>query len=147
MTWRRQHSQLTSATPAQLWERWTRTELWQVDDPGVQWAQLDGPVAVGTTGVVKNHGTPAQRFELTRVEHERAMDLVIRLPLATLSITHDLRSDAGDVRITHGVVLDGPLHRVYAAVLGASLARGLPTVVRRITAGALQDGPQSGVRP
>jgi len=137
MTWSRHHSQLTTATAAQLWARWTDAASWQVDDPGVEWAQIDGPLAVGTAGVVKDHGMPAQKIEFTRVEHERAMDFVIKLPLATLTITHDMEPTGEGMRTTHGVVLDGPLHRLYAALVGASLARGLPVVVRNVTAGAL----------
>ena len=138
MTWSRHHSELTTATAAQLWERWTNVECWQIDDPGVAWAQIDGPLMVGATGVVKDHGAPPQKIEFSRVEHERAMDFVIRLPLATLSITHDMEPVGECMRTTHGVVFDGPLHRVYAALLGGKLARGLPTVVRNVTAGALQ---------
>lgn len=138
MTWSRNHSQLTTATPAQLWERWTDIRSWQLDDPGVDWAQIDGPPAVGIKGVVKNHGSPAQKIEFTRVEHERAMDFVIRLPLATLTITHDMEPVAEGTRTTHGVVIDGPLHRLYALAIGGTLARGLPAVVRNVTAGALQ---------
>ncbi|MGY5115582.1 hypothetical protein ACWC2H_06880 [Streptomyces sp. 900105755] len=138
MTWSRYHSQLTTATAPQLWERWTNAAYWQLDDPGVAWAQIDGPLTVGTTGVVKDHGTPAQKIEFTRVEHERAMDFVIRLPLATLTITHDMEPAGEGMRTTHGIVLDGPLHRLYAALLGGKLARQLPVVVRNVTAGALK---------
>jgi hypothetical protein len=137
MTWSRHHSQLTTATTSQLWERWTNAAYWQLDDPGVEWVQIDGPLAVGTTGVVKNHGSPRQKIEFTRVEHERAMDFVIRLPLATLTVTHDMEPVPEGTRTTHGLVLDGPLQRVYATLIGGNLARGLPVVVRNVTAGAL----------
>ncbi|TQS45060.1 SRPBCC family protein [Cryptosporangium phraense] len=140
MTWSRRHSQLTTATAAQLWERWTDLDSWPIDDPDVEWAQVGRAVAPGAIGTVKNHGTPAQKIEFTRVERERAMDFVIRLPLATLTITHDLEPAAGGIRVTHGVVLDGPLHQLYARVVGVKLARGLPVVVRNVTAGALQGG-------
>lgn len=137
MPWARRHSQLTTATPAQVWARWTDADCWHLDDPGVEWAQIDGPVREGTTGVVKNHGLPLQRFRFTRVAHERAMDFVIRLPLGTLTLTHDLEVLPEGTRVTHGVVLDGPAHPLHAAAVGAKLARGLPLVVRRVTAGAL----------
>ncbi|EXG80521.1 SRPBCC family protein [Cryptosporangium arvum] len=140
MTWSHRHSELTTATPAQLWTRWTTAGSWRIDDPGVEWARFDGAVVEGATGVVKTHGAPARTIEFTRVEPGRAMDFTIRLPLATLAITHDMEPAAGGTRTTHGVVLDGPLHRVYALLLGGTLARGLPTVVRNVTAGALRDG-------
>ncbi|WP_447646625.1 SRPBCC family protein [Nocardioides zeae] len=138
MTWTRRHSQLTTATTAQVWDRWTDPTTWQVDDPGVAWAQFDPAVREGATGTVKNHGTPPQRITFTRVEHERAMDFAIRLPLATLTVTHDVEPDGERTRLTHGVTIDGPLHRVYAMLVGRKLARGLPAVVRTVAAGALQ---------
>ncbi|HEY6794112.1 MAG TPA: hypothetical protein VI248_05470 [Kineosporiaceae bacterium] len=144
MTWSVHHSELTTATTAQLWDRWGDPGTWHLDDPAVEWAQFDGPLAVGTTGVVKNHGTPAQKITFTRVEHGRAMDFVVRLPFATLTITHDMEPALEGVRTTHGIVLDGPLHRLYAAVLGRKLARALPLVVRNVTAGALRSSATTG---
>jgi hypothetical protein len=137
MTWARQCTLLTTATPEQLWARWTTPEYWPADDPAVQWVVFDAPAATGATGKVKNAGSPAQRFRFTDVRVHDRMDLEIRLPLATLSITHAMQQTTAGLQITHGIVLEGPLAAVYGAALGRGLAAALPDVVRRVADGAL----------
>ena len=137
MTWSTHSTLVTTATPDRLWARWTGPEYWPADDPAVQWVAFDAPAATGVTGRVKNVGSPAQRFTFTDVRVNERMDLQIRLPLAQLSITHAMRETAAGTQATHGIVLDGPLAPLYAALIGRKLAASLPEVVRRVVDGAL----------
>jgi hypothetical protein len=137
MTWSRHCTLVTTATAEQLWARWTTPEYWPADDPAVQWVSFDAPVATGTTGRVKNNGSPAQRFRFTDVRVHQRMDLEIRLPLARLSITHALRETPAGLALTHGVELNGPLAGCYGLLLGRGLADELPAVVRRVADGVL----------
>ncbi|MCL8014940.1 hypothetical protein [Streptomyces sp. AS02] len=137
MTWSRHHTLVTTATPEQLWARWTTAEYWASDDPAVEWAAFDAPAATGVTGRVKNTGSPAQKFRFTDVRTHERMDFEIRLPFASLSVTHAMEVTGPGVASTHGIVIEGPLSGFYGAVLGARLAAGLPDVVRRVVDGAL----------
>lgn len=138
MSWTRSHTQLTTATTDQLWRRWINIDYWQLDDPDVEWARADGAPAQGITGVIKSHGAPAQKFVFTRVVPQRQMNFLFKLPLATMEITHDMRPADEGVATTHGVVIEGPLAPVYGFLVGRKIAAGLPGVVRRVTAGALE---------
>jgi hypothetical protein len=137
--WIREHTQITTATPAQLWARWTDAAAWAEDDPGVEWARFDGEPALGSTGRVKNHGTPAQRFTFTAWEPEHRMDCTIRLPLAALTITHTMKQTSRGLAATHGIRLSGPLHGLYGMLIGKQLAAGLPEVVGLVLAGAVRE--------
>lgn len=139
-TWSRSYTLHTTATPAQVWARWTDASTWAEDDPGVVWAAFDDAPRTGTGGRVKNPGTPAQRFEFTAVEHERRMDFVLRLPLARLSVEHLMEQEYAGLAVTHGVRIEGPLAPVYGVLVGRSLAAGLPEVVRTVVAAALATG-------
>lgn len=137
MTFTAEHSLVTTATPEQLWARWTDERYWGEDDPGVEWARFDAAPATGVTGRVKNHGTPAQRFVFTDVRTHQRMDFAIRLPFATLSITHQMAPENAGLRSTHGIVIEGPLSGIYGALVGRKLAGELPEVVRKVVDGAL----------
>jgi len=135
--WIREYTVHTTATPAQIWSRWLDAATWGQDDPGVVWAVFDDTPRTGTGGRVKNHGSPAQRFVFTAVEHERQMDFAIQLPLARLTIAHLMEPQSAGLAVTHGIRFDGPLARVYGTVIGRSLAAALPDVVRTVVAAAL----------
>lgn len=137
MTWTRTHTQLTSATEEQLWRRWTTAAYWPQDDPGVQWVRFDGEVRDGTTGTLKSHGAPASKLTFTRVVERKYMDFEIRLPLATMTITHTMEPVGDALACTHGVTISGPLTPVYARLVGRKLAAGLPDVVGQVTRAAL----------
>ncbi|WP_213815125.1 hypothetical protein [Glaciihabitans sp. dw_435] len=137
MTWTAQHTQLTTATADGVWRRWITPEFWGPDDPDTAWATFDAPAAPGVRGRVKALGSPVQRFTFTSVEPGHGMNFVISLPLAKLSFPHSMRETPAGLEVTHGVRLDGPLAGLYAIIIGRSLARGLPEVVRLVTAAAL----------
>jgi hypothetical protein len=137
MTWSRHHTLVTTATPEQLWKRWTIADYWPMDDPAVQWVSFDGPAATGVTGRIKNAGSPAQKFTFTDVRTYERMDFEIRLPFAQLSITHAMERTGAGLSSTHGIVIDGPLSGLYGAILGGRLATALPEVVRSVADGAL----------
>lgn len=137
MTWSASHSILTTVSEEQLWRRWTGASYWAMDDPNVEWARFEADPVNGTVGRLKNHGTPAQRFVFTDVRPYRRMDFAIALPLGRLSITHEISPIDGGLRATHGVVIEGPLERLYGQLVGRGIAEGLPQVVQRVIDGAL----------
>jgi len=139
VTFQAAHTRLTTASAEAVWKRWTTAADWSPDDPGTEWATFDGPVAVGTPGRVKSAGSPAQRFEFTRVEHLAVMDLTISLPGGRLGILHTMQQTPQGLSVTHGVLITGPLSGLYAAIVGRPLARELPEVVRLVTLHALEE--------
>lgn len=139
MTWHREYTQLTTATPEAVWKRWTTPTDWEVDDPDLRSAEFATPPRVSAVGRVTNHGTPTQRFTFTELRPLRSMDFSIALPGATLSFPHHMRPTPQGLSVTHGVRLEGPLSGLYGLIVGRGIARGLPTVVRLVTGNAVAE--------
>ncbi|WP_232547220.1 hypothetical protein [Propioniciclava soli] len=143
-----EHSAEAAVDPAVVWDRWTQVEHWPVDDPQVERATLNGPIAVGAVGQVKLAGGPRATFRFAQVDRMGGRFAIeCKLLLCTLRLEHELDRpdpDAPDVegqdapsqlcRITHRVVLTGPLARLWNRVIGAAMGRGLPTVVANVVA-------------
>ncbi|WP_150958233.1 hypothetical protein [Microbacterium testaceum] len=144
MTWRREYTHLTTATPEAVWKRWTTPADWAVDDPDLREATFAVPPRVGATGRVVNHGTPAQRFTFTELQPGVAMNFRIGLPGAVLSFPHSMRRTANGLSVTHAVEITGPLAAVFGPLVGRKIAAGLPAVVRLVTTNALADMAAEG---
>lgn len=146
MTWRREHTELTTASRDAVWRRWTTASAWVEDDPAVRSAELPPDLRVGSRGAVQDHGTPRQTTTFTRLVPGRAMEFAIALPLARMSFPHTMTETEHGLRVTHAVELRGPLAPLFAALVGRGIARGLPDVVRRVVTHALQ-APASATPP
>jgi hypothetical protein len=127
----------TTASPAEVWQRYVQVARWNEWDHGIETSALDGPFAVGTRGRLKPVGAPTSAFVLTRVEPNRAFaDRTVlphpRLPLATLAFEHELVPTGNRTRITHRVKIAGPLGPLFARLIGRKIASELPTAVRKL---------------
>ncbi|MCW2599689.1 MAG: hypothetical protein JWM02_1518 [Frankiales bacterium] len=134
MTWSTESTCETTATAQAVWDRWTTASSWSEDDASCQWATLEEPLKVGSKGKVRTTG-PAQNFTFTEVVPLKKMTFTISLPLAVLAFPHTLGagSSPSTVRVTHGIVITGPLAPVFGFLVGRKLARELPRVVRLVT--------------
>lgn len=140
--WTFEHTETTSATPAQLWARYTDPTRWPEWDHETERVTIDGPFAAGTTGTLKPVKGPKTKFRMLEVTPFEGFSDVSRLPLALLTFTHRLQKAADGTRFTHAVSITGPLAPVFARVIGANIAAGLPAAMRRL-AGLAEQPPAS----
>lgn len=134
--WSTEHSQRTTADPEAVWARYRDVASWSEWDEGIAWASLDGPFAVGATGRLKPKGGPATRFTVTEADPAVRFTDETRLPFTRLRFEHRLAPapDGGGTTVTHTVTIDGPLSPLFGRVVGRSIAKGLPSAVRRLAA-------------
>ncbi|MFN9215250.1 MAG: SRPBCC family protein [Gemmatimonadota bacterium] len=128
--WSREASAWTSATPEQVWARWTDVGHWSTWDASLRASALRGPFAVGSRGDLQPTSGPRASFILTDVVPHRAFSNRMRLPLATIDFVHtlDLGAD-GRTRITHRIEIDGPLGALFVRLIGRGAADTLPAAV------------------
>ncbi|MEP6462626.1 MAG: hypothetical protein ABJC62_04270 [Frankiaceae bacterium] len=55
----------STATPAAFFARWIDHDTWPEWSPDTEWVRLDGPVEVGTRGVLKPKGGPKAKFVIS----------------------------------------------------------------------------------
>ena len=78
----------STAPPTALFDRWADMATWPEWSTDTAWARLDGPFAVGTTGVLKPVRGPKTTFVIEELEPGRAYVDVSRLPGARLTFDH-----------------------------------------------------------
>jgi hypothetical protein len=132
MTWSFEHSATTSATPAQLWERYADPSTWPEWDHELEWVRVDGPFAAGTAGVLKPAGGPRTKFRVSEVTEQSSFTDVSSLPLAKMTFCHRIEPTPAGTRFTHAVTITGPLSPLFGRMIGrkivASLARAMQTL-------------------
>ncbi|MBS1893511.1 MAG: hypothetical protein JST59_19595 [Actinobacteria bacterium] len=128
MTWTRAFTTHTTASAESVWKRHVTAADWLVDDPRNKAASFASPPEVGATGTVTG-ATGKVKFTFTEVEPLRSMTQEFKLPGACLTLGHEFEPDAGGLRVTHTVSLDGPLAVLFIPIVGLPLARSRAEVV------------------
>ena len=139
MAWHFEHSAESAASGADAWQRYVDVEHWNAwSRGGVEWSRLDGPFEAGTTGTSKPPGFPASRFRLTAVEPERMFASESKLPGARLAFEHVIEPADGGVRIAHRADLEGPLAKLWGALIRRTIEKSLPDGVDRLASMAAE---------
>ncbi len=130
--WQFEHTEPTSATAEQLWAHYADPTSWPSWDHETAWVRVDGPMAVGTTGMLKPVNGPRVKFSFVEVHPLVGFTDVSRLPLARLTFAHRIEPVGGLNRITHTATVTGPLSALFGRVIGRKIAAGLPTAMRAL---------------
>jgi len=131
--WTFEHTETTSATPAQLWARYSKPETWPEWDHETAVATVQGPMAAGTHGTLKPVKGPTTPFTFTEVTPGVGFTDVSRLPFVRLIFDHHIEATTTGSRFTHRVTISGPLSPLFARVIGGTIAVGLPTAMQQLS--------------
>lgn len=132
MAWNFEHSATTSATPAQLWQRYVDPTTWPEWDHELDWVRVDGPFAAGTAGVLKPAGGPKTKFRVAEVTEQSSFTDVSSLPFAKMTFSHRIEPTAAGTRFTHAVTITGPLSPLFGRVIGRKIVTGLPHAMQTL---------------
>ncbi|WP_066903256.1 hypothetical protein [Millisia brevis] len=126
-----------SADPDAIWHRWSTPDLWPQDDPDTRAAFLEVPAAAGVSGWAQPRRGPRSALTVTRADQPSALDFRSSFPGATMSFEHELTPiDDTGYAMTHRLVFEGPLAGIWGRLIGASIARGFPSVMGSIVRNA-----------
>jgi len=137
-------SATSTAPPEAFFARWEDMDTWPEWDDAVAWTRLDGPFAVGTTGVLKPKGGPKVRFVIEVLEPGSEFTDVSSVPGARLRIRHLVAVGTdGRTRVDIEVTVDGPLAWLWAVTLGRSIASSTPEGLSKLVTAAESDAAAS----
>jgi hypothetical protein len=132
MSWSAEHELVAEATPAAIWSLWEDHRRWSEWNREIVSVRLHGPFAVGTRYTLRFRGSIPLRFVIVALAHEREFTDEGRIPGARMGHRRQIvPDDQGRVRIRNCVYIDGPLERVYGALIGARLRRDVRGFVER----------------
>lgn len=132
MAWTFEHTETTTATPAQVWACYRDTANWPAWDQDTAEVHLDGPFETGATATLRPAKGPKTTITFADVEPDVGFTNVSRLPLARMSFGHRIEPTPTGCRFTHTVAISGPLSPLFGKVIGKGVAAGLPTAMRTL---------------
>lgn len=109
----------STATPAAYFARWIDHDSWPQWSPDTQWVRLNGPVEVGTRGVLKPTGGPKAKFSISACTPGREYTDTTLLPGARLVFQHLVEPAATGCALDVRVTIDGPLAFVWSKIVGS----------------------------
>ncbi len=132
------------ARPEAVWAVWSDLALRPLWHPGLDWARVDGALAVGATGAWKPRRARPVRVRVAELVPGRRLVLegTHGPPVARGRYEHEVvPSAAGGSALTHGVRLTGPLARPIALLFGRALAVSATDEAARAVARLATDEP------
>jgi len=123
-----------SKAPAEaIWARWVDAEKWPEHNDALEWAKVEGPVAVGTRIVMKPKGSGKTSATITEIVPLRTFRTETKLPLARLCIEHEMSAlPSGGTRFTHRWTMSGPLSGLFWKLFGERASSSLPAMLDNI---------------
>src|SRR5688572_25821384 len=115
--WTFECSEVSAASPADVWALWSDPARWPEFDRGVVWARLDEPFAAGSTVVLKPRGGPKARVAIESADPARGFSTHAKLPLTHLRFEHSLAPAAdGGTRLASQIRVNGLLAPIVPRV-------------------------------
>jgi hypothetical protein len=130
--WTYDYTAETTAAPETIFDLFRDVTTWPRWNGGVEWMELDGPFAAGTTGTMKVPGEDPLRMRLVSVEEGKGFEDETEIPGAgvVVRVRHVLTGlDHGGTRITYGVTIDGPAAGTLGPAIGPGITADFPDVV------------------
>jgi hypothetical protein len=122
----------STASPDAYFARWIDHDSWPTWSPDTEWVRLNGPVSVGTHGVLKPKGGPKAKFVITACVPDKEYTDTTRLPGARLVFRHTVQpADVGsDLSVL--VTMAGPLAFLWARVMGGGFRESAQSDLNRL---------------
>jgi len=111
-------SATSTATPANYFARWIDHGTWPAWSPDTEWVRVDGPVAVGTRGVLKPKRGPKAKFVISACTPGQEYTDTTLLPGARLVFQHTVEQTEHGTELGVLVTIEGPLAFVWTRVFG-----------------------------
>ena len=126
------HTEVTTAPPEAIWQRWMDVAGWPAWDTEITSASADAPLALGVTGSLVSGGRTSA-FEIVAFEPERHYAYAVSLPAGRLVVDRRLEPvEGGGTRFTHTVSLKGFGGWLLGSMLGRPFRKALPGVMRSL---------------
>ena len=130
--WHAQHTLETTTRPESIWRCWTNVQGWPEWDESLQSAALQGPVQIGTPGLLTWRRGGRIVFRVTEFVEGRRLACSGRVLGTELLFRYSLEPSELGTRLTHSVEARGLLAPILAMTLGHRLKENLPLAARKL---------------
>ena len=134
-----QHSVFVPTPLTSVWEAISNVQHWPQWDQELATATSAAPLRLGATGELLLRRGWRWQFRIVEFVDRERYSLQVALPLAHMSLRRVLEIvDADTTRVTHYLILSGPLGWAYRLLIRARLGHWLPDATINLAAYATQ---------
>lgn len=130
--WHAQHTLETTTSPESIWRCWVNVQGWPDWDDGLEWATLQGPMSVGSLGVIKRRGGERVPFRITEYVEGRSFTCLGRKLGTDVAFVHRLEPCSLGTKLTHRVEATGPFAWLLGLTFGRHIRESLPRAARKL---------------
>lgn len=133
--WTHEHVAETGASPAQVWRVLADLDSWGTWDTSMEWVRLEGPLAVGSTVVMKPIGQDPITSTVAAVEPGRRYADQTEFGGVQLYFSHVLEPTVdGGTRVVHRLEIAGDDADAVGPTLGPQITEDFPDAMRALLA-------------
>jgi uncharacterized protein YndB with AHSA1/START domain len=118
----REASLQTRATPADVWRVWSDVNTWPEWNPDMKESRLDGPLQLGTTGMINTRSGGKHAVVVTHVEPGKSFALESdAMPMTRMAIRATVTPMNGGSRISQAFEARGLLAPIVGPMMGGMI--------------------------
>ena len=126
----REASHNTKASPAAVWRVWSDVNTWPEWNPDMKESKLDGPLQLGTTGMINTRSGGKHDVIVTQFEDGKSFELEsTAMPMTKMAIRATVTPIDGGTRVTQAFEARGLLAPIVAPVMGGMILKTFSKVL------------------
>jgi uncharacterized protein YndB with AHSA1/START domain len=126
----REASLETRAAPTAVWRVWSDVDTWPQWNPDMKESRLDGPLRLGTTGMINTRSGGKHAVVVTHLEDGRSFELEsTAMPGTRMAIRATLTPIQGGTRISQAFEARGLLAPIVGPMMGGMILKTFSSVL------------------
>ena len=120
----------TKATPADVWRVWSDVNTWPEWNPDMKQSRLDGPLRLGTTGMINTRSGGKHEVVVTQLEDGKSFELEsTAMPMTRMAIRATVTPIQGGTRISQAFEARGLLAPIVGPMMGGMILETFSAVL------------------
>ena len=126
----REASMETRAAPAEVWRVWSDVNTWPAWNPDMKESRLDGPLRLGTTGMINTRSGGKHEVVVTQLEDGKSFELEsTAMPMTRMAIRATVTPVQGGTRISQAFEARGLLAPIVGPMMGGMILKTFSAVL------------------
>ncbi len=115
-----------------IWRVWTDVNSWPKWQNDLDDCKMEGSFSVGNHFLLKPKGVKAVKIVLTKIEEGRGFTDCTKFPLAKMYDNHEMEETPQGLKLTHTLVVTGPLQWLWVKLVAKNVADTVPAQVEAL---------------
>ena len=126
----REASMETRAAAAEVWRVWSDVNTWPAWNPDMKESRLDGPLRLGTTGMINTRSGGKHEVVVTQLEDGKSFELEsTAMPMTRMAIRATVTPVQGGTRISQAFEARGLLAPIVGPMMGGMILKTFSAVL------------------